>query len=74
MEHPEIQRHQSAVLNAQASWAELDALAKLFEAASLRGDAAAANAARERLHDLLDAYLDLKAEANQALRNLLDRG
>jgi len=74
MAHPEIQKQQAALLNAQASWAELDAAAKLFEAAILRGDAPAANDARERLHALLDAYLDLKAEANQVVRNLLGRG
>jgi hypothetical protein len=74
MPRPEIQQQRTALLNAQASWAELDALSKLFEAAVLRGDAPAAQVARERLHAMLDAYLDLKAEANQVVRNLLGRG
>jgi hypothetical protein len=74
MAHPEIQQQRAALLNAPAAWAELEALAKLFEAAVLRGETPAAVAARERLHALLDAYLDLKSEANQVLRNLLRRG
>lgn len=70
---PEIQKQQAALLNAQASWAELDAGGRLFEASVLSGDAAAATDAREHMHAVLDAYLDLKAEANQMVRRLLGR-
>jgi hypothetical protein len=74
MPHPEIQKQRVALLHAQASWAELEALVKLFEAAVLRGDADVADAGRDRLHAMLDAFLDLRAEANQVVRNLLGRG
>jgi hypothetical protein len=74
MGRPEIHQQRAALLNAQASWAELDASAKQFEAAILRGDQAAATDARERVHAILDAYLDLRSEANQMLRKLLGGG
>ena len=73
MSHPEIQQQRDALLRAQASSADLGAAAKVFEAAILRGDAARAEAAREHMHALLDVCLDFKAEANQALRELLAR-
>lgn len=73
MVHPEIQKQRDALLRAQASAAEMGAVGKLFEAAVLRGDALAAERAREHMHALLDACLDLKVEANQAIRNLLRR-
>lgn len=71
MPNPEIQKQRDALLRAQAASAEMGAVGKLFEAAVLRGEASAAEEAREHMHALVDAYLDLKAEANQTLRNLL---
>ena len=71
MVHPEIQQQRGALLRGQASAAEMGAVGKLFEAAVLRGDGCAAERAREHMHAMLDVCLDLKAEANQAIRDFL---
>jgi hypothetical protein len=55
-------------LEAQATWAELDAAVRQLIVATLRNDGAAAEAVRRQAHDLLDRHLDLRVEAVTAIR------
>jgi hypothetical protein len=55
-------------LEAQASWVELEAAVRQLVVATLRNDAAAAEAVRRQAHAVLDHHLDLKVEGVTAIR------
>ena len=48
---------------AQAALLEVEGAIKSVEAATLRGDKAGAEIARQKAHDMLDSHMDLKAAA-----------
>jgi hypothetical protein len=61
-------RRAQIMLEAQATWLELEAAVRSLMAAALRNDAAAAEAARRLGQALLDRHLDLKVEGTTAIR------
>jgi hypothetical protein len=61
-------------VEAQASWLELEAAVRQLVVATLRNDAATAEAVRRQAHAVLDHHLDLKVEGITAIRLDIERG
>lgn len=65
----QFQQHRLSTI-AGAAWIELDASAKsLFTAAVMREDQKEQERLRDRMHTLLDTYLDTNAELLKLLRD-----
>ncbi len=61
-------RRGKILLETQATWIELEAAVRRLVVATLRNDAAAAEAVRRQAHDVLDHHLDLKVASIAAIR------
>jgi hypothetical protein len=51
---------QKSAMEIVASWLELEAVIKLLEAATIRGNEKEYNQLRDRAHELLDIHMDAK--------------
>lgn len=66
-------RRARIMLETETSWIELEAAVRALMVATLRDDAAAAEAARRRSQALLDHHLDLRIEGLTAIRLDIER-